>query len=327
MADAIEKVWLCSRITLQLLAMIPCMLWFMLSLVGIPGYLSAGFFFPVFCQITGCIICCLMLRSLWKRGREFRELFKIHINFDDWIDADDDYVAGPLLCVKQQVSRRLLDFHKTELKIAFAITFFLYAWSAWDWYLELYILRPAELEAHKDGTKCGCISPHVNANGVDACDEWSDLGPSCRPCGWLDESPDCLAVPNATGIYSCADKPNPDVRGWCGDKDSSGRCIETCCPSDPNCRAWVDKMTSDYPVLHMCPTVNDGYIGYATFSCHADGSWLMIVGTIALIYLVTLLLRTLCLPTPKTKIKAAIPVAKEIIGMEVAEEEKAIKSP
>jgi hypothetical protein len=86
-------------------------------------------------------------------------------------------------------------------------------------------------------------------------------------------------------------------------------------------------MTGDYPFLHMCPSVDDGYIAYATFSCHADASWLQLTGTVALIYLITVLSRTCCLPAPKKAIKSAIPVAKEAMGMEVTEEEKAIKKP
>jgi hypothetical protein len=332
---AIDKVWLGARIIVQLAVAIPCILWFMLAALAIPGYLTAGFIFPPFCCVVGCIVCCLMLRSTWKRGREFRELFKIHIHFDDWIDADDDVVTGPLLC-SREVSKKFLDFHKFELKLAFAITALLYAWSAWDWYLELYILRPAELEDAKAGTKCGCIDPNVNANGVERCNEWSELGPSCRPCDFLENDADCNVVPEmGAGVYSCKNA-TADNRRTCSPRSAEvkarikaadehdDRCLETCCPTDPNCRAWVDKMTGDYPVLYMCPTVDDGYIAYATFSCHADASWLQLTGTVALIYLITVLSRTCCLPGPKKAIKAAVPVAKEIIGMEETEEEKAI---
>jgi hypothetical protein len=106
-----------------------------------------------------------MFRSLWKRGREVRELFKIHIDFDDWIDDDDDLVTAPLACTSQKVSRRFYNFHKLELKFAIGLTAFLYAWSTWNWYLEMNVIRPAELEAHKAGTKCGCISD-VQSSGV-----------------------------------------------------------------------------------------------------------------------------------------------------------------
>jgi hypothetical protein len=266
----------------------------------------------------------MMLRSLWKRGREFRELFKIHIDFDDWIDADEELVTNPLMCVKQQVSKRGLNSHKFELKLAFFLTAFLYSWSGLTWYIELNVLRPAELEAHKDGTKCGCISPHVNANGLDACDEWSELGPSCRPCDSLEEDPECIPVPEmGQGIYEC---PQYAGTSQCQTLKGSSddRCFETCCPSDPNCKAWTDEMSDTHLLVNICPTVYDGQHSYATFSCHADASWMQLTATVALIYLVTLLLRTLCLPKPKAAIKAAVPAVKQAVGLPEEEEEKAI---
>jgi hypothetical protein len=284
-----------------------------------------------------------MFRSLFKRGREVRELFKIHINFDDWIDADEDFETAPLACTSQQVSRRFLDFHKLELKLAFALTAFLWCWCAWNWYLELNIIRPEELDAHKAGTKCGCISPDVNANGVDRCNEWSELGPSCRPCDDLDDDPDCFVVPEmGPGIYSCknatTDQPRGTARGANGglcrkrpsdhklaSAEHDERCFEVCCPSDPNCKAWVDKMESDYPVLYTCPDVVDDGFYHETFSCYADAAWMTMTGTLSLTYLVTLLVRTCFLPEAKPRIKTAVPVVKEALGMPQTEEEEAIK--
>jgi hypothetical protein len=266
MGDAVDKAWFCARALVQLGAMIPSILWILLSIVIIPAYSGIGWYAPVFCSIAGIFLCLFILRSLWKRGRELRELFQVHINFDDWIDNDDEVVAGPLMCLPQEVSKRALDFHKWELKAAVALTLFFYGWSLVCWYAEWYILTPAEIEAHEAHSKCGCIKM-VNGECVEA----SDLGPSCKPSE---------------------------------------------CPADPNCRAWSEDMANKHSILMICPAVSEGADTYATFSCHADAAWLTLTGTIALMWLVTLLCRTICLPTPRKKqaIKAALPPMAKSVG-------------
>jgi hypothetical protein len=331
MGNATDKIWLCARVFLQFLATIPACFWFLLTAYAVPGYAARGFYKEPLLALLGCLICCLFLRSLWKRGREVRELFKIHIDFDDWIDADEEFVNGPLMCMPQQVSKRALDFHKSELKLAFLLTFVLYSFSFVLQYTELYVLRPAELEAHKAGTKCGCITPHVNANGLDACDEWSELGASCRPCDVLEDDPECSPVPEmGVGIYECphyVNQENAYGNNACQKlKDSSDdRCFETCCPSDPNCKKWTDKMNDEHMLVWLCPTVHEGTHGYSTFSCHADYQWMQLVGVLAIIYDITLLFRTLCLPQSKKKeVKAALPVVQHVMGLSAGEEEKPI---
>jgi hypothetical protein len=301
-----------------------------------PAYASVGFYFPPFCQIMGSLIFCLMLRSIWKRGREFRELFKIHIQFDDWIDADTEVVTTPLMCVKQEVSKRVWNTHKFEMKFALFLVVLFQMWSNATYYVELNILRPAEKRDAIEGTKCGCIEPNVNSNGLDACDEWSALGPSCRPCDPLEEDPECVPVPedecefndgNCVGIYECPHYAGTDkCQKLKGSNDD--RCFETCCPSDPRCEKWTDKMEKEHPIVNMCPTVHDEYTGYATFSCHADYGWSNYTSVVAAIYLLSLLARTLCLPKSKAQetIKAAIPVVKQTVGMPEEEEEKGITS-
>jgi hypothetical protein len=306
----------------------------MMAAYAAPAYASVGFYFPPFCQIMGSLIFCLMLRSIWKRGREFRELFKIHIHFDDWIDADTETVTTPFMCVKQEVSKRAWISHKFELKFAFGITALFYLWAYTSWYVEMHILRPAEMKDSMDGTKCGCIEPHVNANGLDACDKLSELGPSCRPCHPLEDDPECHQVPddecefnggNCVGVFEC---PKYVGTSKCQKLKGSAddRCFETCCPSDPNCKKWTDKMENEHIMVNMCPTVSDDYTGYATFSCHADYGWLQMTGTVSLLYLLTVLARTLCLPKSKSQeaIKSALPVVKEVLGMPIEEEEKGI---
>jgi hypothetical protein len=283
-----------------------------------------------------------MLRSIWKRGREFREMFNIHIHFDDWLDADEETVeplmlkgcAGAGGCAgTQNVSKRAWKAHTKELAFSAFLVFFLYSWSALTHYLENSVLQPRELKDAQEGTKCGCIEPHVNANGLDACTEWSTKGPSCRPCEQLEEDPECFARPDmGNGIYECPHfgELYGDAGGYRSKscqkiKDSDDdRCYETCCPNDPRCESWTDMMLSEYPILHICPTVNDDYNGYATFSCAADTGWARMTGNIALLYFVTVLSRSLCLPkarTPQT-IKSALPTGKQV-GMVVEEEEKA----
>jgi hypothetical protein len=66
-------------------------------------------------------------------------------------------------------------------------------------------------------------------------------------------------------------------------------------------------MNEKHWLLMICPTVVDGVDTYATFSCHADAAWLTLTGTIALIYLLTLLIRTLFLPTSKKMRENAVP--------------------
>jgi hypothetical protein len=83
-------------------------------------------------------------------------------------------------------------------------------------------------------------------------------------------------------------------------------------------------MKSDYPMLYTCLDVHDGFY-HEVFSCHADAAWMQLTGTLSLIYVVTLLVRTCFLPAAKPKIKAAIPVVKEAMGIPETEEEKAIK--
>jgi hypothetical protein len=84
-------------------------------------------------------------------------------------------------------------------------------------------------------------------------------------------------------------------------------------------------MESDYPALHTCPDVVDDGFYHETFSCYADAAWMMMTGTISVIYVVTLLVRTCFLPAAKPRIKAAVPVVKETMGMPQTEEEEAIK--
>lgn len=272
--EAVEKAWFCGRALVQFIVMIPCLLWVVLSFYAIPVYSSIGWYAPVFCSIVGIFSCFFMLVSLWKRGRDLRELFKIHIHFDDWIDEDDETVTGPLQCVPQQVSRRALDYHKWELKIAIALTLFLYTWSAICWYVELNMLTPAETDAHLAGTKCGCIKS-VNRECVEA----SPLGESCRPSD---------------------------------------------CPSDPNCRAWTSEMADKHSILMICPTVSPDADTTGTFSCHADAAWLSLTGTVALMYLLTLALRTVCLPSSRKK--KQIQVAQAALGVPMGEDEAGLKA-
>jgi hypothetical protein len=138
--------------------MIPCFLWTILSIIIIPAYSGIGWYGPVFASVVGIFICLFILRSLWKRGRELRESFQIHIQFDDWIDSDES----------MQKSR---DYHFFELKVAFAITLFLFMWSGICWYVEWYILTPAE--APGMGKPCERCNPDVCPQDPN-CRAWAD---------------------------------------------------------------------------------------------------------------------------------------------------------
>jgi len=72
-------------------------------------------------------------------------------------------------------------------------------------------------------------------------------------------------------------------------KPCSGACGN--CEVDPNCRAWADSVTEKHGVVAICPTVSDGSDTDATFSCFADGMWLMCTGFIGLLWLILLTFR------------------------------------
>ena len=93
MSDTTEKGLACARVLVQIVVMIPSCLWCMMSVRGAYAHARMGWYSPVVCFGISIIVCLLILRSLWKRARELRELFKIRIDLDDLFDAEDDDIV------------------------------------------------------------------------------------------------------------------------------------------------------------------------------------------------------------------------------------------
>lgn len=88
-------------------------------------------------------------------------------------------------------------------------------------------------------------------------------------------------------VYAVALKPAYDS------KPCSGACGN--CTVDPNCRTWADSVVENHSMAAICPTVSDGSDTDATFSCFADGMWLMCTGLIGLLWFLFLTFQCSCL--------------------------------
>ena len=61
------------------------------------------------------------------------------------------------------------------------------------------------------------------------------------------------------------------------------------CVEDPDCKAWTAFMMEQESMTKICPPPKDSYEGDATFSCAADGYWMVCTCFIAAMWLVAVL--------------------------------------
>lgn len=76
-------------------------------------------------------------------------------------------------------------------------------------------------------------------------------------------------------------------------RDNNMPCDGECegCEEDPDCAMWVRDMLDAYPVLAICPPPPNAVETDVTFSCAADGYWMLCTSFIAGLWV----LMTLCL--------------------------------
>ena len=107
---------------------------------------------------------------------------------------------------------------------------------------------------------------------------------------YIYNSTECMAKGGVTWTPHCS----AECKVEC--EPCNGRCTDECA-KDPHCEAWATKMVAAFPALSMCPLpdpkalcsgedtvgADDGYCAtHATFSCSADGGWLIITSIICL---------------------------------------------
>lgn len=56
------------------------------------------------------------------------------------------------------------------------------------------------------------------------------------------------------------------------------------CEEDRNCKRWVADVEDDHPVVAICPPTKGSADTDATFSCLADGYWMMVTSVMGLIW-------------------------------------------
>ena len=66
----------------------------------------------------------------------------------------------------------------------------------------------------------------------------------------------------------------------------SARCSCRGCAEDPDCKKWTEHLMAQERVTKICPPPKDEYKGDATFSCAADGWWMVCTNFIAALWLV-----------------------------------------
>ena len=67
------------------------------------------------------------------------------------------------------------------------------------------------------------------------------------------------------------------------DMPCDGECED--CAEDPDCRAWVRDVEKEHPEVDICPAAKRSYEGDVTFSCLADGYWMMCTSIIGALWM------------------------------------------
>ena len=57
------------------------------------------------------------------------------------------------------------------------------------------------------------------------------------------------------------------------------------CADDPDCRAWVKEVEREHPATAVCPPAKNSADTDATFSCKADGYWMLVTSLINFVWL------------------------------------------
>jgi len=57
------------------------------------------------------------------------------------------------------------------------------------------------------------------------------------------------------------------------------------CVADPDCQQWVRKVEAKHPATAVCPPAISSADTDATFSCLADGYWMLVTSVISLVWL------------------------------------------
>ena len=85
----------------------------------------------------------------------------------------------------------------------------------------------------------------------------------------------CLVV-NATTIAPAKTLESYPCNGECGR-----------CAVDPFCGVWAANLTATTPIVNICPPARGQHSpdSDATFSCVADGAWMLLTGVLTLFWL------------------------------------------
>lgn len=67
-----------------------------------------------------------------------------------------------------------------------------------------------------------------------------------------------------------------------GDMPCDGECED--CAEDRNCKRWVRAVERDHPVVAICPPARGSAKTDATFSCLADGYWMLVTSFVGLVW-------------------------------------------
>jgi hypothetical protein len=58
------------------------------------------------------------------------------------------------------------------------------------------------------------------------------------------------------------------------------------CVTDPNCSAWTERVQTKYPIVGICPPAHDDADTNVTFSCLADGYWMVVTSIVGCVWAV-----------------------------------------
>lgn len=56
------------------------------------------------------------------------------------------------------------------------------------------------------------------------------------------------------------------------------------CSTDPNCSSWTERVMEKYPIAGICPPARDSADTNVTFSCLADGYWMVVTSIVGVIW-------------------------------------------
>jgi hypothetical protein len=54
------------------------------------------------------------------------------------------------------------------------------------------------------------------------------------------------------------------------------------CPEDPNCSQWIADVEKEHPITNICPPARPSADTDATFSCKADGFWMIVTAVVTM---------------------------------------------